>query len=141
LSETGSALRATSDALIQDLEQLSSLEEQKRHLRPDDPRTVRLAAEVESIAQRVLAKTVRQRELTEDAREQARTGDPDAPHDAIAETPRAIHQILADWRDAERRASDAAPGSAEARAAEAEIDRLRDEYRRAHEDATQKKQS
>jgi hypothetical protein len=139
LSETGSALRATSDALIQDLEHLASLERQKRQLMPDDPRLVALASEVEVIALRVLGRSVRQRELTEDARDEVKAGEPDAPQRSIATTPREIHTILAEWRDAERRASEASPGSAEAKAAEAEIDRLRNEYRQAHEDATRKR--
>ena len=40
--------------------------------------------------------------------------------------------ILADWRDAERRAAGAVAGSAEEKAARADVDRLRAEYQRAH---------
>ena len=139
MSETGSALRATSDALIQDLERLALLERQKRQMTPEDPRMVELASEVETIALRVLGRSVRQRELTEDAREEVRAGAPGAMKHPIAATPREIHSILAEWREAERRASEARPGSAEAKAAEGEIDRLRDEYRQAHEDATRRR--
>jgi hypothetical protein len=139
LSDTGSALRATSDALVRDLERLASIEREKRELTPDDPRIVELASEVETIALRVLGKSVRQRELTEDARDELQSGDPNASRSSIAATPREIHVILAEWRDAERRASEARPGSPDARAAESDIDRLREEYRRAHEDATRKK--
>jgi hypothetical protein len=135
VSDTGSSLRATSDALIQDLERLTSLEREKRELKPDDPRLVILAGEVEEIAERVLGHSVQQRELTEEARAAVKAGDPDAPRQPIAATPREIHTILAEWRDAERRASEARPGSAAARAAELDIDRLRDEYRRAHDTA------
>jgi hypothetical protein len=38
--------------------------------------------------------------------------------------------ILADWRAAERRLAAAAAGSDEETGAQAEVDRLRDEYRR-----------
>jgi hypothetical protein len=139
LSETGSALRATSDELIQDLERLASLEREKRQMTPDDPRMVAVASEVEALALRVLGRSVRQRQLTEDARDDAQAGGTAAPQRSIAATPREIHMILAEWRDAERRASEAPTGSAEAKAAEAEIDHLRDEYRQAHEDARRKK--
>ena len=99
---------------------------------------VALASEVEIIAMRVLGRSVRQRELTEEARDEVQAGAPGAPKHSSATTPRELHTILAEWRDAERRSSEASPGSAEAKAAEAEIDRLRDEYRQAHEDATRK---
>jgi hypothetical protein len=87
---------------------------------------------------RVLGRSVRQRELTEVARDEVDAGAPGAPKHSIATTPREIHTILAEWRDAERRAAEAPPGSAEAKTAEAEVDRLRDEYRQAHEDATRR---
>ena len=135
MSETASALRATSDALIRDLERLALLERKKREMPPDDPLLVDLAAEVEQLALRVLGQSVRQRELTENARELVEAESPDAPNRAIADTPREIHTILAEWREAERKAMDAGAGSAAARAATSDIDRLRADYRQAHEDA------
>jgi hypothetical protein len=135
LSETASVLRATSDALIKDLERLGLLERQKREMPPDDPRLVELATEVEELALRVLGQSVRQRELTEDARQLVKAESPDAPDRPINATPREIHAILADWREAERKVIEAAPGSPAARAAESDIDRLRAEYRDAHEHA------
>jgi hypothetical protein len=141
LSETASALRATSDALIHDLERLALLEREKRELPPQDPRLVDLAAEVEKLALRVLGQSVRQRELTEDARELVEAASPDAPEQPIAATPREIHAILAEWREAERRAMEAGPGSPAALAAKADIDRLRAEYRDAHDDAQRRRES
>jgi hypothetical protein len=78
LSETASALRATSDALIHDLERLALLEREKREMKPEDPLLVDLAAEVEQLALRVLGQSVRQRELTENARELVAAESPDA---------------------------------------------------------------
>src|SRR4029079_19164150 len=49
--DTGQALRATSDALLRDLEVLATIEEEKRSLEPGDPRLVQLAARIEEIAQ------------------------------------------------------------------------------------------
>ncbi|MEA2519607.1 MAG: hypothetical protein QOF49_1687 [Chloroflexota bacterium] len=131
--ETGNALRETSDGLLRDLDVLVAIEEEKRALEPGDPRLVELATRVEEIAQRVLVSTVRQRKLTTIVRDQVRSGSADAPETSIDETPRPIQAVLADWRDAERRAAAAEPGSADAAEATALVARLRDEYRRAHE--------
>jgi hypothetical protein len=133
--ETGDALRETSDALLRDLDVLVTIEEQKRLLKPGDPQLIELAGRVEEIARRVLDGTARQHALTRVANAQVRVGAPDAPVAPIEETVRPIQSILADWRDAERRATAAEPGSAEALEAEALVERLRDEYRRAHEAA------
>jgi hypothetical protein len=133
--ETGNALRETSDALLRDLDVLVTIEEQKRLLEPGDPQLVELARRVEEIARRVLDGTARQHALTRVADAQVRAGAPDAPAAPIEEIVRPIQAILADWRDAERRASAAEPGSADALEADALVERLRDEYRRAHEAA------
>ena len=47
--------------------------------------------------------------------------------------PRDVQTVLADWRDAERQLGDAIPGSPEAARFRAEIEVLREEYRRAHD--------
>jgi hypothetical protein len=133
--DTANALRATSDALLRDLDVLVTIEEQKRSLEPGDPLLVELASRVEEIARRVLHGTTRQHELTRAVDAQVRAGAPDAPAAPIEEIARPIQAVLADWRDAERRAVAAEPGSAEALEANALVDRLRDEYRRAHEAA------
>jgi hypothetical protein len=135
MGDTGQALRETSDALLRDLDVLSTIEEEKRSLEPGDPRLVNLAARIEEIAQRVLVGSVRQRQLTEVVVAQVETGSPEAPEAPIEDTPRPMQSILADWRDAERRAAAATPGSADAAEAEALVTRLRDEYRKAHEAA------
>jgi len=125
--------------MMRDLEQLEELEREKRQLPPEDPRLVKIAGEVEVLALRVLGTTVRQRELAEDAHDLVRQGSPKAPEHSIAGTPREIHVILAEWRDAERRATEAPPGSGEAAGAAAEVERLRAEYRNAHEDAIRRR--
>ncbi len=132
---TGNALRETSDALLRDLEVLVTIEEEKRSLEPGDPRLVELAARIEEIAGRVLTGTTRQHDLTKVVNQQVDAGSPNAPATSIDDTVRPIQAILADWRDAERRAQAAEPGSAEAAEANALVDSLRDEYRRAHEAA------
>ena len=135
MADTGHALRETSDALLRYLDVLSTIEEEKRSLEPGDPKLVQLASRIEEIAQRVLVGSVRQRQLTEVVSAKVEAASPDAPDAPIEDTPRAMQAILADWREAERRAADADPGTAEATEAEALVTLLRDEYRRAHEAA------
>jgi len=132
MSRTAKALRTTSDALLRDLERLQALELEKRQLEPEDGRLVALSEEVAELAARVLASSRVQERLSKRVEELIRVADPDAPQDPIEATPRDMATILSEWRDAERRAAAAEEGSAEAHAAEAQIDMLREEYREAH---------
>ena len=133
--ETGHALRETSDALLRDLDILVTIEEENRSLEPGDPRLVELAERIEEIARRVLRGTERQHDLSRVVNGQVAADSPGAPDTSIDDTVRPIQAVLADWRDAERRASAAEPGSAEAAEANALVDSLREEYRRTHDKA------
>lgn len=133
--DTAHALRETSDALLRDLDVLVTLEEEKRSLEPGDPRLVELAQRIDEIAQRVLKGAGRQRDLTVVVNAQVAAGSSAAPETPIDGTPRSIQAILTEWRDAERRAAAAAPGSADAAEADALVERLRSEYRAAQENA------
>ena len=136
--DTGKALRETSDALLRDLDVLVTMEEEKRLLEPDDPRRVELAGRIEEIARRILAGTADQHHLTKVAEAQVSSGAPHAPDEPIEDTPRAVHAVLSDWRDAERRAAAAEPGSTEAIESRALVDRLRLEYRQALDSASRR---
>jgi len=138
VTETGSALRATSDALLADLDALESLEREKRELEPGHPRLLELASDVEDIARRLLGQTARQRELSVVAQQLVSAGHRAAPTRSIDRTCREIRLILADWRDAERRAAEAEPGTGEAAEAAARVEHLREEYRQAHEIAVRR---
>ena len=131
MDETAADLRATSDALLRDLEVLAAIEDEKRTLEPGDPRLVELAQRVEEIARRVLSSTVRQRRLTEVGHEEAEAAAPGTPTTSIDDTLRPIADILSEWRAAERRAVAADAGSAEAAEARALAARHREEYREA----------
>jgi hypothetical protein len=133
--ETAEALRETSDALLRDLDVLAALEEDKRSLKPGDPRLVELAEQIDQIAERVLGSAGRQRELTKLANAQVDAGVPNAPEVSIAATVRPIASILEEWRVAERRAAAAEPGSAEAAESTALVQALREEYRAAQDAA------
>ena len=132
---TGDALRRTSDALLRDLEALLELEEEKRTIEPGDPRLVELASQIEQIAKRVLASSTSQRAQTQLIHELTENGSPAAPDATIEDTPRSMEAILSAWRQAERQLDAAVPRSAEAEEAQVLIARLRDEYRRAHDEA------
>lgn len=118
MSNGNDALRATSDALLRDLDVLAGLELEKRALGVDAPESHELATRIEELAARVLQITAHQRALTAAAR-------------IAPPAPRAAALILAEWREAERRAGAAPEGSLEAEAARADADRLREEYRAA----------
>ena len=131
MTSSSDALRTTSDALLRDLEVLGALEDEKRTIEPGDPRLVDLATQIESIARRVLSGSARQRRLSEVVSDQVRDDSPEAPTASIDDTPRPRSEILADWRDAERRLAAADPASAEWTEAEALVGLLREEFRRA----------
>ena len=132
---TSQALREASDALLRDLEVLTTLEEEKRSLDPGDPRLVELAGRIEEIAGRVLGGTVRQHQLTQRANVQVAGGGLNAPTQTIEQTERTMSVILTEWREAERRLAGADPDSADEAETRALIAALRDEYRRAYETA------
>jgi hypothetical protein len=132
--DTAEALRATSDALLRDLEVLGAIEEEKRTIPAGDPRLVELAARIEQIAHRLLGHSTDQRELSEAAQEEVSAGAVDAAV-AIEETPRPMAAILADWREAERRSAAMEADTADAIEAAALVDALRQEYRRAFDAA------
>ncbi len=125
-------LRITSDRMLQTLEQLEALENEKRTLTPGSPRFQKLAVEVERLAAAVFAQTHAQEQLGEKAlamRQQ--TGAELTPIEESAAT-RDLALVLADWRDAERRLGATAPDTAEHAQATADVGRLREEYHRTY---------
>jgi len=131
MSTTSDELRSTSDTLLRDLEVLGTLEAEKRTIDPGDERLVDLAAQIEMIAARVLSGSRRQRQLSQEAGELVREGGENAPTASIDDTPRLPTDILAEWREAERRRTTADPASAEWTEADTLVDLLREEYRSA----------
>jgi hypothetical protein len=121
-----SELRIASDYFLTRVERLHALEEQKRELPPAE--TAELAHEVESLTREILEWATRQTDLAESV---AATADADA-HPISTTPPRALNVVLAEWRAAERRLQDEQPATAGWESAQADIDRLRDEYARAY---------
>lgn len=133
MSDTALRLRATSDALLRDLEALGALEEEKRTLPASDPRLPDLARRIHEIAGRVLQRTADQQALTEQVASRAAavpTAAADPPIEDVVRSPAAV---LSEWRAAEQRAAVIDPSSPEGAELRILADRLREEYRAAFE--------
>ena len=131
-TELEEKLRATSDGMLRVLDQLRALEEEKRTAPPGTPRFRSLTQEIERLASGIFSHARRQTEIgamTAEANDAV--GQQPTPIEEIP--PRDMATILAEWRDAERRLADATPGTPEAIKAHVDAQRLRAEYRAAHE--------
>ncbi len=119
-------LRATSDVLLAAIDELRTVEEEKREVSPDDPSFSELAARVDHLARTVLDLSQVQREHA-DARVR--------PSRPISEVPADLPMaaILERWRAAERQLESTTQGSEEWLTAAAEADACREAYRRAWE--------
>ena len=128
--EHAADLRRASDEFMQRLDRLYELETHKRELRPDAPEFIRLAREIEDLSRALLFSGGQQVELAEEVHAEVKNGEV-AVNQPIRDTPprRDAVIVLAEWRAAERRLTAAMAGSEEERAARAEVDRLREEYR------------
>ncbi|HEX5829286.1 MAG TPA: hypothetical protein VFY23_17290 [Candidatus Limnocylindrales bacterium] len=135
-----SELRATSDLMLDMVDRLRALEERKRDRVPGDADFTRLAWEIAELARTVLRWSELQlRQANEVRADTGRDGpsgdgDPGEPPRPLAMTePRRLDVVLAEWRQAEIRLSQAPFGSREAGAAAVDAARLRTEYRRLQE--------
>lgn len=127
-------LRSTSDQMLENIEHLHAVESDKRVVPPGSREFKRLAREAERLANSLIAHAEAQSDLGAAVAEQdAARGTATPPIDA---TPRDVATILAEWRDAERRAAAAEPASDDDDAARKDVLRLRDEYQRAHRAAS-----
>ena len=135
-------LRATSDLLLLDLQALGELEELKRTVPHGDPKLVDIASRIEELARKVLYGSQHQLDLTETITGAADAADPaTAQQISTIDDVRSASAILAEWREAERRAQELEPGSAAHAEALREVDRARSEYRRAFEAARKQTES
>jgi hypothetical protein len=67
LTDTGDDLRATSDAIVADVDRLRAIEERKQELPEGHPELAELSAEAEALARGLVPKTVAERELATEA--------------------------------------------------------------------------
>lgn len=134
-------LRFTSDEMLRALERLRELESRKRKVKPGTERFRKLAEEVEALAGSIFTQTAEQQRLAAESVGLTETRVIDAPPIDQIGPVRELHMILNEWRDAERRLAAAAPGSEDAADADADAERLRQEYRRAAQQAWQDEES
>jgi len=129
--EHAAGLRRASDEFMQRLDRLYELESRKRELPPDQAEFIRLAREIEDLSRALLFAGGQQVELAEEVHADIKEGETvvDQP---IRDTPpkRDAVAVLAEWRAAERQLAAAAPATSDEREAKAEVNRLREEYRR-----------
>jgi hypothetical protein len=126
-------LRTTSDSLLLRLDRLRELELEKRELSPGTERFLQIARDIEILAGAVLAKTIQQEQLADKSVEvREETGQVARPIEEVP-APREASIVLAEWREAERRLASTAPDSSERDLVKAEVDRLREEYRRSYD--------
>ena len=135
LSTLEAELRAASDTLRTTLDRLAALEAETRTLTPHDPRLLEAADEIEALAAEVYRVARAQGHISEVAHVMALPEAPDAPTGPFEAADHHLHQVLDDWRAAERELASAPPGSAQAADARLRARELRGEYRRAYEDA------
>jgi hypothetical protein len=131
-------LRATSNAFLHELGRLHDLEVKKRQIEPGTEEFSAIAREVETLANELMNVSAQQTELALKAEVHGPDGDGTldlSPIESVAPI-RQVHEVLADWRDAERRLQDAEQASPDFISIRAEVVRLREEYRRAVEAAT-----
>ena len=68
MSELEEDLHATAESIAADAERLAAIEEEKRALKPDDPRMIELSTESERLAGRLVPKTGAETQLAEEAK-------------------------------------------------------------------------
>ena len=131
-------LRATADHMLEILDELREMEIKKRSAAIGSPEFIELARSALNHGRLAFRWTDLQLRLAEEAAARAARGE--EPDDLRIDdvTPRPMNQILAHWREAQIRFEIAEPGSPEAAAAAAEIERLREEYQGSHAELAQR---
>jgi hypothetical protein len=125
--------RATTDQLLEMLDELRGMEQAKRSVALGTPQFVELAARAADQGRLIFRWTQLQLQMAYESAARVERGE-QAPNVHLIEVlPRAIDKVLANWREAQLRLEIARPGSPEAMAATDEIERFREEYQAAHE--------
>jgi hypothetical protein len=112
--------RATTDQLLDIIDELRRLEKSKQSTALGSPEFVELAVKAADQAKLTFRWCQMQLEMAHEAAARLQSGQ---------ETP----NVLANWREAQFRLEIARPGSAEAMSAADDIERLREEYQVAHQ--------
>ena len=125
--------RATTDQMLSLIERMREAEETKRRVPMGSPEFVESARVTADIARLAFRWSQLQLEMALAAESRVARGENAVGVELIDVVPRPMDRILTNWREAQLRFELATPGSAEAEAATADIERLREEYQAAHE--------
>jgi hypothetical protein len=125
--------RATTDQLLDIIDELRRLEKSKQSTALGSPEFVELAVKAADQAKLTFRWCQMQLEMAHEAAARLQSGQETPNVHLIKVTPRPIDRILANWREAQFRLEIARPGSAEAKSAADDIERLREEYQVAHQ--------
>ncbi len=128
-----SEFRATTDQMLDILDDLRAVEVTKRQVEMGSPAFVVAAKRAEELSR--LAFRWAQMQLQMALEVQTRVASGELPPNVRLENvePRPLDRILAHWREAQIRLEIATPASPEAEAAARDIERLREEYHVTHE--------
>jgi hypothetical protein len=115
------------------IKRMRSLEERKRQVAVGSAEFVELAREVDDLSRLIFRWSALQLEAAEQSVSQVNRGQMEGvPIEAVE--PRPLDEILAAWREAQLRFELAVPGSRDAVAVAAEVERLRHEFHAAEEE-------
>jgi hypothetical protein len=125
--------RATTDTMLDIIDQLRAAEEHKQDVQVGSPEFLRAAKQAEELSRLAYRWAGMQLAMALSAPDRIARGQLDGDVRLSTVEPRPLDRILAQWREAQFRLEIAALGSPEAEAATREIERLRDEYQAGHE--------
>ena len=123
-------LRSTTEAFLELVERLHQLERRKQELSPGGgAELLAVSHDVEELTRELLESAKRETELAMLAAKRRPAG-----VTPIAKaTPRDLHLILDEWREADRTMAAQRPGTPSWESARADVERLREEYARAYQ--------
>jgi hypothetical protein len=125
--------RATTDQLLEIIDELRALESRKQTVAVGSPEFLDLAVKAADQAKLTFRWCQMQLEMAHESVARLVSGDEPPNVHLIKVVPRPIDRILANWREAQFRLEIARPGSPEAMSASDEIEQLREEYQVTHE--------
>ena len=125
--------RATTDQMMEILEDLRAVEEQKRHVAVGSPEFIIAAKGAEELSRLAFRWAQMQLQMALAVQSKIAAGELAADVRLVNVEPRPLDRILAHWREAQLRLEIAALGSPEAEAAARDIERLREEYQAGQE--------
>jgi hypothetical protein len=125
---TRQEFRATTDQMLEILDELRTLEHQKRATPVGSPEFLDLAERAAEHGRLAFRWSQLQLQMAHESVARAAKGKQEAGIHLVDVEPRPMDRILALWREAQIRLEIAAPGSPEASASASDIERLREEY-------------